>query len=114
MAIPPNHLDAQRRLQPHHYAVHPERFGRQLDLSFRQPPDGDWPSLLIAQLGHLLLAEWQGQHGRHPSAQVLCQNFGGSPPTFSRTVTAVRWPGETYLAALVYATRPDLHHLLRR
>lgn len=57
----------------------------------------------VALQAHLLVCSWNLE--RHPTAVALSEQFGTSKQTLSRVSRGERWPGETVMAALVYAAR---------
>lgn len=97
------HLDRQRLLSPRDYAIVPELFGVDPEVTFQVPAGGDAASMHSAVEQHLLLCAWN--RSRRPSATVLGRRFGISKQTVSRVSRGQRWAGHTVLAALVYAAR---------
>jgi hypothetical protein len=97
------HLDRQRLLSPRDYAIVPELFGVDPEVSFHVPAGGDAASMHSAVEQHLLLCAWN--QSRRPSAAVLGRRFRVSKQTLSRVSRGQRWAGHTVLAALLYATR---------
>lgn len=97
------HLDRQRLLSPRDYAIVPELFGVDPEVTFHVPAGGDAVSMHSAVEQHLLLCTWN--QSRRPSAAALGRRFGISKQTVSRVSRGQRWAGHTVLAALLYATR---------
>jgi hypothetical protein len=98
------HLDRQRTLLPADYAVDRHRFGRDPQLAFHVPPDGDHRSMEIARIQHQLVLGWR-RHPDAPSGAALARRFGFSKQTLSRVALGERWSGETVMAALLYGQR---------
>lgn len=105
----PRHLDQHRHLQPRDYAEDPSLFGVDPALPFGVPPGGDEVSMRIAVEQHRLVCAWHAG-GRRPTVAALGRGFGISKQTFSKTARGTRWAGETVLAALTHATRPERTH----